>query len=128
MNRVVWFEIPFDESERAQKFYKDIFGWHITSFTDLNYYAAITTDDTNPQTMEPKQPGSINGGLMKRDDDTGKHPMILIEVPSIDEYLKKVEQNDGKTVLPKVIIGDIGLYARIEDTEGNVIGLWETVE
>ncbi|WP_316506281.1 VOC family protein [Nitrosopumilus sp.] len=126
MNKVVWFEIPFDESERAQKFYKDVFGWNISPFTDMNYYAAITTEDTNPQTMEPKEPGAINGGLMKR-DDTGKHPIVLVEVSSIDEHLKKIEQNGGKTVMSKVIIGDIGLYARVEDTEGNVVGLWETV-
>jgi len=125
MNKVVWFEIPFDESERAQKFYKDVFGWQINQFPEMDYYAAITTD-TDPQTMEPKGPGAINGGLLKR-DTTGKHPVILIEVPSIDEHLKKIEQNGGKTAMPKVPVGNFGLYARIEDTEGNIIGLWEKV-
>ena len=125
MNKVVWFEIPFDESERAQKFYKDVFGWQINQFPEMDYYAAITTD-TDPQTMEPKGPGAINGGLLKR-DETGKHPVILIEVQSIDEHLKKIEQNGGKTVMPKVPVGNFGLYARVKDTEGNVIGLWEKV-
>ena len=126
MNKVVWFEIPFDESERAQKFYKDVFGWQINHFPDMDYYAAITTD-TDPKTMEPKEPGAINGGLLKR-DDTGKHPVILIEVPSIDEHLKKIEQNGGKTVMPKVTVGNFGLYARVSDTEGNVIGIWEKIK
>ena len=76
--------------------------------------------------MEPKTAGAINGGLLKR-DETGKNPVILIEVPSIDEHLKKIEQNDGKTVMPKIPVGNFGLYARVEDTEGNVIGLWEKV-
>jgi predicted enzyme related to lactoylglutathione lyase len=123
MNKVVWFEIPFDESERAQKFYQDVFGWQISHFPDMDYYAAITTD-TDQQTLEPKTPGAINGGLLKR-DDTGKHPVILIEVPSIDEHLKKIEQNGGKTVMPKTTVGNFGLYARVEDTEGNVIAIWE---
>ncbi|WP_316505575.1 VOC family protein [Nitrosopumilus sp.] len=125
MNKVVWFEIPFDESERAQKFYKDVFGWQINHFPEMDYYVA-TTDDSDPQTMEPKQPGAINGGLMKK-DDTAKHPVILVEVPSIDEHLKKIEQNGGKTVMPKINAGNLGLYARVSDTEGNVIGLWEKV-
>ena len=125
MNKVVWFEIPFDESERAQKFYKDVFGWQINHFPEMDYYVA-TTDDSDPQTMEPKQPGAINGGLMKK-DDTAKHPFVLIEVQSIDEHLKKIEQNGGKTVMPKINAGNLGLYARVEDTEGNVIGLWEKV-
>ena len=126
MNKVVWFEIPFDESERAQKFYKDVFGWQINHFPDMDYYAAITTD-ADPQTMEPKTPGAINGGLLKR-DPTGKHPVILIEVSSIDEHLKKIEQNGGKIVMPKITVGDFGLYARVEDTEGNVIGVWEKIK
>ena len=126
MNKVVWFEIPFDESERAQKFYKDVFDWEITHFPDMDYYAAITTD-TDPKTMEPKEPGAINGGLLKR-DSTGKHPVILIEVPSIDEHLKKINENGGKTVLSKTKVGNFGLYARIEDTEGNIIGIWEKIK
>ena len=55
MNRVVWFEIPFDESERAQKFYEDVFGWRINKFPDMDYSIA-TTADSNPHTMEPTQP------------------------------------------------------------------------
>jgi predicted enzyme related to lactoylglutathione lyase len=125
MNRVVWFEIPFDESERAQKFYKDVFDWQINHFPEMDYYVS-TTADSDPQTMEPKTPGAINGGLMKK-DDTAKHPLVLIEVPSIDEHLKKIEQNGGKTVMPKINAGNLGMYARAEDTEGNVIGLWEKI-
>ena len=125
MNRVVWFEIPFDESERAQKFYKDVFGWQINHFAEMDYYVS-TTADSDSQTMEPKTPGAINGGLMKR-DDTAKHPLVLIEVPSIDEHIKKIRQNGGKTVMPKINAGNLGMYARVEDTEGNVIGLWEKI-
>lgn len=125
MNKVVWFEIPFDESERAQKFYKDVFGWQISHFPEMDYYVS-TTADSDPQTMEPKTPGAINGGLMKK-DDTAKHPLVLIEVPSIDEHLKKIEQNGGKTVMPKINAGNLGMYARVADTEGNIIGLWEKI-
>jgi predicted enzyme related to lactoylglutathione lyase len=125
MNRVVWFEIPFDQSERAQKFYQDVFGWQINHFPDMDYYVS-TTADSDPQTMEPKTPGAINGGLMKK-DDTAKHPLVLIEVPSIDEHLKKIEQNGGKVAMPKINAGNLGMYARVEDTEGNVIGLWEKI-
>ncbi|MGI9566411.1 MAG: VOC family protein [Nitrosopumilus sp.] len=126
MNRVVWFEIPFDESERAQKFYKDVFGWQINKFPDMDYHIA-TTAESNPQTMEPTEPGAINGGLMQK-DDTAKNPVILVEVLSIDEHLKKIEQNGGKIVMPKIAADNLGLYARVQDTEGNVIGLWEQIK
>jgi len=59
MNKVVHFEIPFDNSERAQKFYKDVFGWQINKFPDMYYYIAITAE-TDQKTMVPKEPGAIN--------------------------------------------------------------------
>lgn len=91
----------------------------------MDYYVA-TTAESDLQTMEPKTPGAINGGLMKK-DDTAKYPFVLIEVPSIDEHLKKIEQNSGKTVMPEINAGNLRMYTRVEDTEGNIIGLWEKI-
>ena len=31
MGRVVHFEIPFDDADRARNFYRDVFDWQITS-------------------------------------------------------------------------------------------------
>ncbi len=48
--------------------------------------------------------------------------MIVIGVQSIDDTIKKVIAADGKVVTPKQKIPN-GSYARISDSEGNVIGL-----
>jgi predicted enzyme related to lactoylglutathione lyase len=122
MNKVVHFEIPYDDQSRAQKFYQDVFGWNISKFPDMDYHMATTTP--SDEKMRPKEPGAINGGLLPK-DPTGAHPVIVIGVPSIDEHIKKVESAGGKTVMPKMQIGDFGLYARVADTEGNVIGIWQ---
>ena len=122
----MWFEIPFDESERAQKFYSDVFGWQINKFPDMDYYATMTTE-SDPQTMMPKKPGAVNGGMFKK-DPTGSHPILVIGVSSVDEYIKKVESAGGKTVMPKINFGEMGIYARVSDPEGNIIGIWESKE
>ena len=124
MNKVVHFEIPYDNQSRAQKFYQDVFGWQISKFPDMDYHMATTTP--SDEKMHPKEPGAINGGLLPK-DSTGSHPMIVIDVPSIDEHIKKVESGGGKTIMPKIEVGKFGLYARVEDTEGNVIGIWQTL-
>ena len=125
MDKVIHFEIPFDDEERASKFYQEVFGWRIDRIPEMNY-SMVTTVATD-QKMTPKEPGAINGGLMKRDSEhAGEHPVIVIDVKSIDEYIKKVEGAGGKVVMPKLQVGDMGLYARVEDTEGNVIGIWQT--
>ncbi|WP_316506576.1 VOC family protein [Nitrosopumilus sp.] len=124
MNKVVHFEIPYDDQGRAQKFYQDVFGWNISKFPDMDYHMATTTP--SDEKMKPKEPGAINGGLLPK-DPTGAHPVIVIDVPSLDEHIKKVESAGGKTVMPKMQVGNFGLYARVKDTEDNIIGIWQTL-
>ena len=124
MNKVVHFEIPYDDQNRAQKFYSDVFGWEINKFPDMEYYIATTAP--SDEKGHPKESGAINGGLLPK-DPTGEHPIIVIDVPEIDEHIKKVEASGGKTIMPKMKIGEFGLYARVADTEGNVIGIWQTL-
>ncbi len=53
-------------------------------------------------------------------------PVITIGVDSIDDSLKKVEAGGGSTITPRTPIPNMGAFAYFRDTEGNVIGLWET--
>ncbi len=125
MNKVSHFEIPFDDLARAQKFYSGVFGWEINKFGDMDYWIVKTCN--SDQNMKPVEPGAINGGLLKR-DETGKNPVIVVDVPDIEEHLKKIESAGGKIVMPTIPIGDFGLYSRIADTEGNVIGVWQLLK
>lgn len=124
MNKVVHFEIPYDDQGRAQKFYQDVFGWQITKFPEMDYH--LVTATPSDENMKPKEAGSINGGLLPK-DPTGPHPIIVIDVPSIEEHLKQIETAGGKVVMPVMKVGDFGLYARVTDPEGNVIGIWQSL-
>ena len=126
MNKVGHFDIPYDDQERAKKFYQDVFGWQINKFADMDYYVCVTCK-TDPKTAMPTELEAINGGLIKRDPTT-EHPVIIIDVPSIDEHIKKIESAGGKVVMPKTEIGNFGLYAKVSDTEGNVIGIWQLLK
>jgi len=126
MNKVSHFEIPYEDQERAQKFYQEVFGWQINKFSDEGYYLAFTTK-SNPNTMMPLEPGAINGGLLKR-DSTAKNPLLVIDVPNIDDHIKKIEDAGGKVIMPKVSVGDSGFFARVADTEGNVIAIWQQLK
>ena len=33
----------------------------------------------------------------------------------------------GSVVVPPNKVGDMGIYAQVKDTEGNIIGLWESL-
>lgn len=49
----------------------------------------------------------------------------MIDVPDVDLHLKQLESAGGKVIMPKIEIGDFGSYARVADTEGNTIGIWQ---
>jgi len=128
MDKVKGFDIPVDDMERAKRFYQEVFGWEIIGVPGSggNFHAATTVPVD--EEGEPKVPGGINGGLFQRGTHGLEGISIEINVPSIDEYLKKIESTGGKTVLPKRPILNIGFFALIKDTEGNIIGLWEDVK
>jgi predicted enzyme related to lactoylglutathione lyase len=124
MDKVVHFEIPVDDAERARGFYGSVFEWGLQPMEGYDYTLAFTTpvDETS---QAPTEPGAINGGLRARAAEAPT-PILVIQVDSIDESLKKVEAQGGTTVAPRSEMPGMGAYAYFKDTEGNVIGLWET--
>jgi predicted enzyme related to lactoylglutathione lyase len=88
-------------------------------------YTIVTTGPSDPE-QGPTEPGFINGGMFERSGGfAGKGPNIVIDVPSIDEALRKVEAAGGKTVNERTPVGEMGFAGYFTDTEGNLIGLWE---
>jgi uncharacterized protein len=123
MDRVVHFEIPVDDVDRARGFYGAVFEWGIVPADEMQYTLVMTTP-VDEQTQRPTEPGAINGGLMHRSSDTPA-PVITIQVDAIDESLKKVEAEGGSVITPRTSMGDVGFFAYFKDSEGNVMGLFE---
>jgi predicted enzyme related to lactoylglutathione lyase len=121
MAKAVHFEIPFDDKARAMKFYADALDWQMQDMPQMNYVMAQTTPIG--QNQMPTEPGAINGGLTQRPKEAPA-PVIYVDVASIDKAITKVQSAGGKVVTPKTPIPGMGAYARITDTEGNIIGLF----
>jgi len=121
---VVHFEIPSDDLGRARKFYERTFGWKLSEMGGMEY----TLVATGPSARDgsPAKPGHIDGGILKRQRPV-KHPTVTIRVDEIDLAAKAIAKNGGKILEPKAPIGDgsIGYAAYFQDTEGNVIGLFQ---
>jgi hypothetical protein len=120
--RIVHFEIPYDDGERAQAFYSQAFGWELMSPPGMGY----TLVTTGPSGEEgPTEPGFINGGMMKREGPFTA-PNVVIDVENIEDALQAVNDAGGSTVQERMAIGDMGFAAYFRDPEGNLLGLWET--
>ena len=120
--RVVHFEIPADDEERAREFYKSAFGWAITTMPEMGYSMVMTTPAD--ESGMPAEPGSINGGMFAREGEL-KTPIITVDVEDIDAALEKIGSLGGGTVLPKQAVMDMGFAAYFRDPEGNILGLWQ---
>ncbi len=124
-NRVVHFEIQVDDMERAQKFYKEIFGWEYVDWSAVtgSPYAGVMTAP-----MDSKEPG-INGGMLKRPAKTpaqeqGTNAYVCtVQVDNFDETAKKIETAGGIVAMPKYALGGMAWQGYFLDTEGNTFGL-----
>jgi predicted enzyme related to lactoylglutathione lyase len=53
-------------------------------------------------------------------------PVITIDVDDIEAALKRVEELGGKVLRDKMAVGEMGFAAYFADSEGNVLGLWQS--
>jgi predicted enzyme related to lactoylglutathione lyase len=121
--RVVHFEIPFDDGDRARGFYAGVFGWEAAPMPGLDY-TMVSTGPSDPETG-PTEPGFINGGMFQRAEGfTG--PNLVVDVDNLEDVLGKVAANGGTVVSERQAVGDMGFTAYFRDSEGNLVGLWET--
>lgn len=123
MDKVVHFEIPAEDLERAKAFYGAMFGWEMVDVPGMAY-TMVRTVPVDEQQM-PTEPGAINGGMMGRSPEYPASPVLTIDVASIDDALERIEAAGGSVVRPKTEIPGMGAFAYFSDTEGNTLGLWE---
>lgn len=115
------FEVPVDDFDRAQRFYREAFGWDPTPIPAMGY-TLVNTVPTGDR--GPLEPGAINGGLMARTPPFSS-PVITIEVADIAKALDTVRRLGGEAVVDRQTVGDMGFSAYFRDTEGNLVGLWQ---
>ena len=117
MSRVVHFEIPADDPERAIKFYEKVFDWQIEKWDGpIEYWLIMTGEEDKP---------GIDGGLARRENPT-TGVENTIDVKDLDASLANVKANGGKVIRPRMAVPGVGWMAYIKDTEGNVFGLMES--
>jgi predicted enzyme related to lactoylglutathione lyase len=115
MPGIIHFEINADDPKRAAEFYKKVFGWTISMWEGSVKYWLVSTSNSD-------KPG-INGAIMERMEKGAI--TIFVDVPSVDEFLKKIAQAGGKALTAKMAILGVGYSAYCMDTEGNLFGLFQ---
>jgi predicted enzyme related to lactoylglutathione lyase len=114
MPRIVHFELPVTDAQRAAAFYEDVFGWKVASWEGGDGYWLVTTGTDEM---------GIDGAFISR--DLAPQLVNVIGVDSVDAYLERAERAGAKVVRPKQAIPNVGYAAYIQDLDGNTVGLFE---
>ena len=122
MDKVEHFEIPVDNHERALRFYTEVFGWELNPVPGVEY-TRLLTKRVNEKDLTPR-PFEVNGALVERDPQR-RTPIITISVDDMEATLAKIAARGGKIVKGKTRFGSRGFTAYFQDSEGNVLGLWQ---
>lgn len=117
MWRVNYFDVSADDPERAMNFYREVFGWKFEKWKGSFDYWLIMTGN-------PDEPG-IDGGIAKREDPNARI-MNFIDVPSVDECVKKIISHGGKILQEKQTIPAVGYIVIFQDIERNMFGILQT--
>ena len=112
---IVHIEIPAVDSEKAGKFYHELFGWKIEIDTKMNYSMWAPAEG----------PG---GGFAPITENT-KPGNVLIHVDSddIEADLKRVKALGGTVLKEKTEIPKIGWFALFKDPTGNTLALYTSM-
>lgn len=130
MNRVIHFEIQANDTDRAMKFYKDVFGWEVIKAMSKDNESGGGMDYWTIKTGDLSTPG-INGGLYKRPRKTEEKNYLFdctIEVLDIDRAISDVKASGGRILKEKMELPKVGWFARAKDTEGNLFALLQPTE
>ena len=119
MNAPAYFEIQADDTNRAVRFYGDLFGWKFDPVQGLPIeYFRIETDGPR-------------GGLLKRPVATpppqhGTNAFVVsMEVTDYDAIAKKITTLGGIVALPKFAVPGVCWQGYFLDMEGNTFGIFQ---
>lgn len=122
-NPINWFELPATDLARAKAFYEALLAAE---------FGELITDEEAGCTMHFFQfdggqygaSGSITAGPGYTPSHSGT--LVYFPVPDLDATLAKARALGAPLLMDKHAVGEDGIIALIEDSEGNRIGLHTT--
>lgn len=107
-----WFELATKGVEKAEKFYRDVFGWSVKRGTD----AGMVYHELTPPGAQAPQ-----GGMMELTPHHGPVPphwQIYFTVDDCDGDVRRVKDLGGKVLVPPMDIPKVGRFAVVTDPAG----------
>jgi uncharacterized protein len=113
--RMVHFEAPASDADRAEAFWSGVFGWQFSNpgMEGIDYRMT--------------QSGEDQGGALYPGENAGSGIIVYFDTDDIDATIAAVRQNGGQAD-DKQPIPSIGWFTSCKDTEGNSFSLFQSDE
>ncbi|XVJ71462.1 MAG: VOC family protein [Rhizobacter sp.] len=120
-NPALYFEIPVTDMTRAIAFYEKVFGF--------DFQLEEIHGNQMAQMPFDLDGSGISGALAKGEiyKPSLHGTLIYLRSENIDETLGRAQLAGAKVLFPKTKAGEYSYVAEIEDSEGNRIGLMESL-
>ena len=121
---VCWFEIPVVDIERAQRFYRHVFGCAFRlepAATGAPGIILAMFEAADGSSERPPVCGCLIQGTPLKPSADGT--VIYFNTPDVAIPLERAVAAGGSALVPRTAIGPYGFFAHILDSEGNRIGL-----
>jgi len=107
-NPVVHFEIGCDNLEKVKEFYGSLFDWKL---------------EPHGESVSIRTGTDVGGHFTRLGHEPRHYVTVYVRVEDVQAILDKAEKMGGKTVVPPMPVPGVGIFAWMQDPEGNVIGL-----
>ena len=111
--KIVHFEIPVGDADRASGFWSGLFGWNIgaSAMEGFDYRMFQAADD--------------QGGAVMPSDKAGSGLIVYMDTADIDSSIAKVRELGGSAD-DKQPVPTHGWFSACTDLDGNAFSLWQS--
>jgi predicted enzyme related to lactoylglutathione lyase len=99
------------DPDRLERFYRELFGWTITSKNALGYRQVSTGE------------GSINGGLWPSPPEGHSFVQLFVGVPDVESAVKRAAELGATIIMPPMTLPDGDTMAVLADPCGVTFGV-----
>ncbi len=110
--KIVHVEFAAKDRKALAKFYRDLFGWQIKDFDDMNYTTFMA--------------GELGGGFNPvTEQNPAGTTLVYIDTDDVTASLNAVKKAGGTIVAPEMEIPNTGKFGIFRDPQGNMVGLFK---
>jgi len=114
---IVHIELSAKDHKEAAAWYKDIFGWEITEFPDMNYSFFAGPNE------------SVGGGFNPVSDETpAGEVLVYIHTDNLAATINKIKEAGGTVVVESFDIPTVGTMGVFKDPTGNLMALLQPAQ